>query len=113
VKAAIAINYEATDSEIEMTTKNARESGSIGGLPIGSLPWPERAVYFLRKILNYSRRDTALLLGLSDANVDQLHCIAEKRIGSSRRPFIASPEIVAKLPVHARAKHSAAFAAYE
>jgi hypothetical protein len=37
------------------------------------LPWPERAVYLLREVLRYSRRDTALLLGMSDSNIDQLH----------------------------------------
>jgi hypothetical protein len=48
---------------------------------VGMLPWPERAVYFLREVLRYSRRDTALLLGMSDANIDQLHKFAERRIG--------------------------------
>jgi hypothetical protein len=47
---------------------------------VGMLPWPERAVYFLREVLRYSRRDTALLLGMSDANIDQLHKFAERRI---------------------------------
>ena len=51
------------------------------GIPlIGILPWPERAVYFLRHALCYSRRDTSLLLGMSDANIDQLHSLAERRL---------------------------------
>jgi hypothetical protein len=52
-----------------------------GQIPhVGMLPWPERAVYFLREVLRFSRRDTALLLGMSDANIDQLHKFAERRI---------------------------------
>jgi len=47
---------------------------------VGMLPWPERAVYLLREMLRYSRRDTALLLGMSDANVDQLQKFAKRRI---------------------------------
>ena len=92
VKAALALNTEAADSPIEMTLPDSVENGRFGGMSIGSLPWPERAVFFLRKVLGYSRRDTALLLGMSDANVDQLYSIAEKRIGSSSHPFILPPE---------------------
>jgi DNA-directed RNA polymerase specialized sigma24 family protein len=46
------------------------------------LPWPERAAYFLREILGYSRRDSSLLIGMSDAQVDQMLAIARRRIAS-------------------------------
>jgi hypothetical protein len=111
VKAALALNTEATDSPIEMTLPDLVENGRLGGISIGSLPWPERAVFFLRKVLGYSRRDTALLLGMTDANVDQLYNIAEKRIGSSRYPFILSLEILVN--AHGRPSRSMAFASNE
>jgi hypothetical protein len=80
VKAAIAYklknaNY-AGEAEAGVTPKH-----QFPRIPhVGMLPWPERAVYFLREVLRYSRRDTALLLGMSDANIDQLHNFAERRI---------------------------------
>jgi hypothetical protein len=48
---------------------------------IAMLPWPERAVYFLRGILRYSCEETSLLLNMSDVQIDQLHEFAVKRIG--------------------------------
>lgn len=80
VKAAVAYKLQTSHSA----------SGAEAPLParyqfpqvphIGMLPWPERAVYLLRTVLGYSRRDTALLLSMSDANIDQIHKFAEKRI---------------------------------
>lgn len=46
------------------------------------LPWPERMAFFLREILSYSRRDSSLLLGMSDAHVDQMPGRALRRIAS-------------------------------
>jgi hypothetical protein len=48
---------------------------------IAMLPWPERAVYFLRGILHYSCDETGLLLDLSDVQIEQLYQFAVKRIG--------------------------------
>lgn len=45
----------------------------------GALPL-ERLVYFLRDILEYSTRNTALLVGFTDAQVEKLLCLARKRI---------------------------------
>jgi Sigma-70, region 4 len=80
VKAAIAYKLKnancPSDAEAPVTPKH-----QFPRIPhVGMLPWPERAVYFLREVLHYSRRDTALLLGMSDANIDQLHKFAERRI---------------------------------
>jgi hypothetical protein len=47
---------------------------------LGNLPWPERAAYFLREILGYSRRDASLLIGMSDTIVDQFLLFGRKRI---------------------------------
>lgn len=41
-------------------------------------------MYFLREVLRYSRRNTALLLGMSDADIDQIYELARGRIGQSR-----------------------------
>jgi hypothetical protein len=113
VKTAIAVNYEATESEIQMTGPDLAENKHWGELRIGSLPWPERAVYFLRKALCYSRRDTALLLGLSDANVDQLYDLAEKRTSSSSLPLNAPSVISATASGGTLRSNYPAFAADE
>jgi hypothetical protein len=80
VKAAIAYKLKnancASEAEGPVAPKH-----QFPRIPhIGMLPWPERPVYFLREVLRYSRRDTALLLGMSDANIDQVHKFAERRI---------------------------------
>lgn len=106
VKASIADSREA-HSKFQVASANLIRDGLLGGVPVGALPWFEHAAYFLREVLGYSRRDTALLLGLSDANVDQLHNIAGKRIGASGYPFILPPEFVAPAPGRAQASATA------
>jgi hypothetical protein len=79
VKAAIAYKRKNADSSEAEAPATPRHQ--FRHIPhVGMLPWPERAVYLLREVLRYSRRDTALLLGMSDANIDQLHKFAERRI---------------------------------
>jgi len=80
VKAAIAYKRKNANwaSEAEPPVTPRHQFSRIRH--VGMLPWPERAVYLLREMLRYSRRDTALLLGMSDANVDQLQKFAERRI---------------------------------
>jgi hypothetical protein len=98
VKAAIAYKLKnancASQAEAPVTPRH-----QFRRIPhLGMLPWPERAVYSLRVVLRYSRRDTALLLGMSDANIDQLHKFAERRIryfsnASSQPPDVSgSPQ---------------------
>jgi hypothetical protein len=94
VKAAIAYKLKnancASEAEAPFTPKH-----QFPRIPhVGMLPWPERAVYFLREVLRYSRRDTALLLGMSDANIDQVHKFAERHIryfsnGSTQLPDVS------------------------
>jgi len=45
-----------------------------------------RAVYFLQEVQHYTLRNTALLLGMSDAEVDQLKKSAKKRMGFPEDP---------------------------
>ena len=83
VKAAIAHNYQLLDPQIALTMPVSGNDGYEGAQSLEALPWAERAAYFLREVLHYSRRNTALLLGISDANVDQLTRLAEKRMASA------------------------------
>lgn len=80
VKASISFHRRTADSAVKIVESDAPKYDFPGIPPVGLLPWPERAVFFLRAALRYSRRDTALLLGMSDANIDQLYTFAERRI---------------------------------
>jgi DNA-directed RNA polymerase specialized sigma24 family protein len=83
VKAAIAHNREAATSRIEAELPDPAQHAFSGDSLVGMLPWRERAVYFLREVLRYSRRNTALLLGMSDADIDQIYELARRRISDS------------------------------
>lgn len=80
VKTALAYNLGARDREGSPPSSAAFRDEDDVELSLMKLPWPERTVYFLCEILKYSRRDTALLLGISDTNVDQLKRLARRRI---------------------------------
>ncbi len=80
VKAAIASNHTVNNHEDPVAVPTPKSDEGENAHPLLELPWAERAVYFLRAVLNYSRRDTALLLEMSDAHVDQLMGFAETRI---------------------------------
>ena len=113
VKAAIAHNYTGIDSWILTASSGSFEEEQLGPLPLEALPWAERATYFLRDVLHYSRRDCALLLGISDANVDELNRFAAKRMGI---PFEAAHQFRNRLTRTTQAAcptHSMAFAAFE
>ena len=92
VKAAIAYKLKnancGSEAEAPVTPKQFPRIRYVD-----MLPWAERAVYFLRVVLGYSRRDTALLLGMSDANIDQLHKFAERRIRYFSNAFSQLPEV--------------------
>lgn len=53
---------------------------------VPSLPPQERLVYFMRDMLEYCTRDTSLLIGITDAQVEQLLSIARKRIDMTQGP---------------------------
>jgi len=112
-KAAIAHNYTGIDSWIITASSGTIDYEHPGPRPLEALPWAERAIYFLRDVLHYSRRDSALLLGISDANVDELSRVARKRMGipvedlyQSRVPYTRPTRSVCPA-------HSMAFAAFE
>ena len=113
VKAAIAHNYTNIDSWILTASSGSINYQYAGPQSLETLPWAERAAYFLREVLHYSRRDTALLLGISDVNVDELSRFARKRMG-----IPVEDQHQSRMP-HTRATraphpaHSMAFAAFE
>ena len=113
IKAAIARNDESSGQDFELQADIALQRWHSGPLPLEALPWAERAVYFLQEVQHYARRNTALLLGMSDAEVDQLKKSAEKRMGFPEDP--PEPEFHWRTHPLAtiRVRHSIAFAVYE
>jgi hypothetical protein len=81
IDTVIEYNRETANSPLRAETPLPVKLRVPGISQIATLPWPERAVYFLRGILHYSCEETGLLLNLSDVQVDQLYKFAAKRIG--------------------------------
>jgi hypothetical protein len=80
IDTAIEYNRETANSPLQVKTPPVKLR--VPGMSqIATLPWPERAVYFLRGILHYSCEETGLLLNLSDPQIDQLYKFAAKRMG--------------------------------
>jgi len=69
---------ECTDKR---TTHSAAQRDSLFEIPV-----QERLVYFMRDILEYSTRDTSLLLGLTDAQIEKLLSFARRRIDMTEGP---------------------------
>jgi hypothetical protein len=84
VKATLAHNLAASCSRAEARRCVPLIDGNVEASTIGGLPWPERVAYLLHKVLCYSRRDSALLIGISDANLVQLVSIAERRLANGK-----------------------------
>lgn len=54
---------------------------------VAFVPAQERLVYFMREILEYSTRDTSLMIGITDAQVEKLLSFAKRRIDMTEAPF--------------------------
>ena len=80
VETTIAHNRETADSSLKDESPGPVKYGFPGSSQIGKLPWAERAVYLLHGVLRYSCHETALLLGMSNVNINQLYKFAAKRI---------------------------------
>ena len=89
IDTAIEYNRETADSPFQAKTPPPVKLGVPGMSQIAMLPWPERAVYFLRGILHYSCEEIGLLLNLSDVQIDQLYKFAAKRIDYEARQYAA------------------------
>ena len=81
IDTAIEYNRETANSPLQAKTPPPVKLRVPGMSQIATLPWPERAVYFLRGILHYSYEETGLLLNLSGVQIDQLYKFAAKRMG--------------------------------
>ena len=78
-----AIQYMGKMGQVQdtMHASSDESRGSARHLPV-----LERLVYFLRDVLEYSRRDTSLLIGITDAQVDALLSAARRRIDMYEGP---------------------------
>ena len=81
IDTAIEYNRETAVSPFQVMTPPPVKLRIPGMSQITMLPWAERAVYFLRGVLHYSREETGLLLDLNDVQIDQLYKFAVKRLG--------------------------------
>jgi hypothetical protein len=81
IDTAIECNRESHDSPFQARTSLPVKLRVPGMSQVATLPWPERAVYFLCGVLHYSCEETGLLLDLSDVQIGQLYKFAAKRIG--------------------------------
>ncbi|WP_433964655.1 hypothetical protein [Tunturiibacter gelidiferens] len=85
IDTVIEYNRETANSPLQAKTLAPVKLKVPGISQISMLPWPERAVYFLRGVLHYSCEETGLLLNLRDVEIDQLYKFATKRIGHESR----------------------------
>jgi DNA-directed RNA polymerase specialized sigma24 family protein len=70
----------------ECDDTSSRPLSTATDLSLKAIPARERLVYFLRDTLEYSKRDTSLLIGISDAQVDELLSLARERINMLEEP---------------------------
>ena len=85
IDTAIEYNRETVNSPLQVRTSPRAKLRVPGISEIIMLPWPERAVYFLRGVLHYSCEETGLLLNLSDVQINQLYKFAARRLGYERK----------------------------
>lgn len=81
IDTAIEFNRETANSPLQANIPPPVKLRVPGMSQIATLPWPERAVYFLRGILHYSCEETSLLLNVSDVQIERLYKFAAKRLG--------------------------------
>src|SRR5579859_3632693 len=68
-----------------MTSKDGRSAETDSGAPFSfkALPLQESVVLFLRDVLDYSRRDVSLLVGISDVQADRLLSLARRLVAGA------------------------------
>jgi hypothetical protein len=93
IDTVIEYNRETANSPLQAKTLPSVKLRVPGMSQIAMLPWPERAVYFLRGILHYSCEEIGLLLRLSDVQIDQLYKFAAKRIDYESKTNVASSSV--------------------
>lgn len=76
-------------------SKGTWERSAEDSSAVAYIPGQERLVYFMRDILEYSTRNTSLMIGITDAQVEKLLSFARKRIDMTEGPSsleIETPE---------------------
>jgi len=75
------------------TSKDVRSQETDHGAEFSfkALPLQERVVLFLRDVLDYSRRDVSLLVGISDVQADRLLSLARRRVAGATTAFPRAP----------------------
>ena len=76
-----------------MTSKDDRSPETDHGAAFSfrALPLLERVVLFLRDVLDYSRRDVSLLVGISDVQADRLLSLARRRVAGGTTTLPRAP----------------------
>ncbi|HMH12021.1 MAG TPA: hypothetical protein VK578_02825 [Edaphobacter sp.] len=76
-----------------MTSKDDRslETDHGAAFSFKALPLQERVVLFLRDVLDYSRRDVSLLVGISDVQADRVLSLARRRVAGETIAFPRAP----------------------
>lgn len=65
---------------------NSQSSANDPSNSAADTPVQERLVYFMRDVLKYSTRDTSLLIGITDTQVESLLSFARERIDMTEGP---------------------------
>jgi hypothetical protein len=87
IKKAVGHLRECTQVREALHSKSLDPSDSPQDLPA-----LERLVYFVRDVLEYSKRDAALLIGVTDAQADKLLSLARRRIDMYEGPSVLKIE---------------------
>jgi DNA-directed RNA polymerase specialized sigma24 family protein len=76
-----------------MTSKSdhSPETNRGGAFSFKALPPQERVVLFLRDVLDLSRRDVSLLVGISDVQADRLLSLARRWIAGGTTALVRAP----------------------
>lgn len=105
----------ADDAFGPLETAELRDTVSMAFLLLlERLTPPERAVFVLREAFAYSHREIAAILGLTEANCQQLYRRARQHVAQERRRGTTSPEEGRKVTQHfLAAAHSGDLAGLE
>jgi hypothetical protein len=80
VRVALAHLQTFPESRDTISLRIQTNGCNVPELILRALPWSERATFFIRDVLGYSRRECPLLMEMSDANVDQIRAVAREHI---------------------------------
>lgn len=98
----LVLNVIQHQYECNRQNKSSHSSAENSLNSVSNIPAQERLVYFMRDILEYSTRDTSLLMGITDAQVDSLLSFARKRIGVTEGPSCVEIQIPGLLQMEVR-----------